>query len=202
VPTSCALLAGAALGLIAVAGCGSRPDNAAPRATATTTTTATATATVTATAQSQSPSPRVTTAACGTSQVRLRLLPGGGAAGSSYFTLRMTNTSAARACTTNGFGGVSLVGSAAGKPIGAPADRTQSGTARRVLLQPGQHADATLREVQAGDYPAATCHPVRAAGVRVYPPGETHSTFLAHVTTACSAAGVHLLSLTPYAASH
>ena len=197
-PTSRRLLAGATLGLLALTGCGSQQGGeAGTRATATVT--ATTTATVTATGPAQSPQPSSTVSPCRTTHLRFRLLPGEGAAGSTYFTLRMTNAGVSP-CRTRGFGGVSLVASPHGEPLGAPADRTQPGTARPVVLPPGKHADATLREVHAENYPSGKCHPTPATGLRVYPPDETRSAYVAHATTACGASAVHLLSLTPYAA--
>jgi predicted small lipoprotein YifL len=138
-------------------------------------------------------------APCRTADLRVTLGPGDGAAGSVYYPLRLTNTSG-HACRTGGFGGVSLVSTAAGQPIGAPADRTQSGNAKPLVLRPGAHAEAALRVVNAESYPPGKCHPAQATGLRIYPPNETHSTFVKHRTTACSSATVHLLSLTPYKA--
>jgi hypothetical protein len=116
-----------------------------------------------------------------------------------YYALRVKNTSG-HPCRTGGFGGVSLVTSPTGQPIGAPADRTQRGKARPILLDSGQRAYATLRVVDAGNYSASKCHPVHAKGLRVYPPNETHSGFVKHSATACTSTRVHLLSLTPYQA--
>ena len=100
----------------------------------------------------------------------------------------MTNTSADRPCSTGGFGGVSLVGGAARQPIGAPADRTGAGNARRVVLKPGGHADATLRVADAENYPADKCHPSPTHGLRVYPPNETQSVYVGQTRLAASAA--------------
>jgi hypothetical protein len=105
-----------------------------------------------------------------------------------------------RPCRTGGFGGVSLVASANGQPIGAPADRTQQGSVRRIVLQPGQVAAATIQQTNAENFSTAKCMPKPAAGFRVYPPNETHSAFVAHKTTACGSAKVHLLALRPYQA--
>jgi len=136
-------------------------------------------------------------AACRTTDVRVALGPGEGAAGSTYYPLRLTNTSG-HPCRTGGFGGVSLVSSATGKPIGAPADRTKRGQAKPIALDSGQRAEATLRVVNAENYPTGKCQPVQAKGFRVYPPNETHSAFVKHPTTGCRSGKVHLLSLTPY----
>ena len=46
----------------------------------------------------------------------------------------------------------------------------------------------------AGNYDAADCQPSAADGLRIYPPGETHSLFIATTDyTACLDAGVHLI---------
>jgi hypothetical protein len=85
-----------------------------------------------------------------------------------------------------------------GAPIGAPADRIQRGAARPITLQPGDRAEATLRETSAENYPKSRCRPVQAKGLRVYPPNETRSAYVRHATTACRSGAVHLLSLAPY----
>jgi hypothetical protein len=202
VPTSRRLLAGSVLGLLAVTGCGSQQSgDAGPRATATVTATTTATVTATATAEPSTPASSAAAAPCRTGHLRFRLLPGEGAAGSTYFTLRMTNVSSLP-CGTRGFGGVSLVTSPHGQPIGAPADRVHRGAAKAVVLQPGGHADAVLREVNAENYPSARCRPTPTTGLRVYPPDETRSAYVPHATRACRAPSVHLLTLAPYVSSH
>ena len=107
----------------------------------------------------------------------MSLSDGEGAAGSTFYSVRLTNSSDSP-CRTGGFGGVSLVG-AAGKQIGAPADRTAKDTVTRITLRPGRAAEATLQVATAENFPAGRCRPARAKGFRVYPPDETHSVFLA-----------------------
>ena len=136
-------------------------------------------------------------ARCTTRDLRVSLSRGEGAAGSTYFDLTLTNTSA-HPCRTGGFGGVSLVGGGNGTQIGAPADRTQTGKVRAITLRPGGRATATLRETSAENYPPARCRPAPAEGFRVYPPNETRAAYVAHGSTGCRNAKVHLLSLAPY----
>ena len=138
-------------------------------------------------------------AGCRAADLQVSLGPGEGAAGSTYYPLRLKNTSG-HPCRTGGFGGVSLVASATGQPIGAPADRTKRGQAKPLVLESGQRAHATLQVVNAANFPTGTCHPMQAKGFRVYPPNETQSAFVKHPTTACHNAKVHLLILTPYQA--
>lgn len=117
---------------------------------------------------------------------------GGGAAGSVYMKLDLTNTGAGP-CVLRGFPGVSPVAHAAGAPMGAPAVRDTTSPVTDVLLAPGQTGSAVLRYTQARNY--MHCTPANAAGYRIYPPEETESLFLPQPTTACSNASVTLLTI-------
>jgi uncharacterized cupredoxin-like copper-binding protein len=117
---------------------------------------------------------------------------GGGAAGSVYMKLNLTNTGS-EACVLRGFAGVSLAADAAGAPIGAPAIRDEATAPANVLLAPGQSGSAVLRYTQAGNYPE--CTRVDAAGYRIYPPEDTASLFLPQPTKACSNTEITLLSI-------
>ena len=101
---------------------------------------------------------------------------GGGAAGSVYMQLILTN-SGTEPCLLKGFAGVSLTAGADGEPIGAAATRDDSTPATDVMLAPGKAGAATLRYTQAANYPDCTRTP--AAGFRVYPPNDTASLFIA-----------------------
>lgn len=117
--------------------------------------------------------------------------PGGGAAGSVYRTLALTNASD-QECTLDGFPGVSFV-DAAGAQIGAPADRDGSASIL-VSLAPGASTTTTLRQTNAQNY-GADCGLTTAAGLRVYPPGATDSLVLPQQVSACSAASVVLMTV-------
>ncbi len=122
---------------------------------------------------------------------------GGGAAGSLYARLVLHNTSAT-ACLTGGYAGVSYTGAPQRSQIGAAADWTDLNQARTLLLPPGGRALATLREVDAGNYPPRLCRPQTTSGLRVYPPNQTTARFLPQHTLGCRNPAVHLLSLTPF----
>src|SRR6476661_7981790 len=122
---------------------------------------------------------------------------GGGAAGSVYMQLLLTN-SGAEPCRLVGFAGVSLTAGADGEPIGAAATRDDSTPGADVLLAPGQAGTATLRYTQAGNYPNCTRTP--AAGFRVYPPEDTASLFVAAPKDACTEAGINLLTIAAFTA--
>ena len=117
---------------------------------------------------------------------------GGGAAGSVYMQLLLTN-SGAETCLLRGFPGVSLTAGAASEPIGAPAKRDDTKPVADVVLAPGQTGSATLRYTQAANYP--DCDRTPAAGFRIYPPEDTASLFLPEQREACSNASVTLLSV-------
>ncbi|WP_181038586.1 DUF4232 domain-containing protein [Arthrobacter sp. ZGTC131] len=117
---------------------------------------------------------------------------GGGAAGSVYMELILTNTGQA-SCQLKGFAGVSLTSGPNGQPIGAPAQRETSVPVGDVLLAPGKSGTAVLRYTQAGNYP--DCVKAPAAGFRVYPPEDTASLFVARPSDACSNASIELLSI-------
>ncbi|MCX6499159.1 MAG: DUF4232 domain-containing protein [Arthrobacter sp.] len=122
---------------------------------------------------------------------------GGGAAGSVYMKLILTN-SGAEPCLLKGFAGVSLTTGATGDPIGAAATRDDSTPVADVLLAPGKAGTAILRYTQAGNYQGCTRTP--AAGFRVYPPEDTASLFVADTKDACTEPGINLLTIGAFAA--
>ena len=125
--------------------------------------------------------------------VWLKVETGGGAAGSFYYKLEFTNLSPS-ACTLSGYPGVSAV-DLHGHQIGAPARRERFHAPRTVRLASDASAVAVLRVTDAGNYRAASCHGTLAAGVRVYPPGETRSRIVPFPFSACSQTTVHILAV-------
>ncbi|MGW9415467.1 DUF4232 domain-containing protein [Arthrobacter cupressi] len=123
---------------------------------------------------------------------------GGGAAGSVYQKLILTN-SGTTPCILKGYPGVSLVTGPTAGPIGAPADRDTTKAPVELLLQPGESGAAVLRYTQAGLYP--DCTHAAAAGFRIYPPEDTGSVFIAQQHEACSNASVKLLTIQAFQAN-
>lgn len=117
---------------------------------------------------------------------------GGGAAGSVYMQLILTN-SGTEPCLLKGYAGVSLTAGADGEPIGAAATRDDSTPVSDVMLAPGKAGSATLRYTQAANYPDCTRTP--AAGFRVYPPDDTASLFVAQQLDACTNTEINLLTV-------
>jgi hypothetical protein len=136
-------------------------------------------------------------ARCPSSHLKVSLATSEGAAGSTYDTLRLTNTGTA-SCTLHGYPGISLVGHGNGTQIGAAADRDHSVAPTTVLIRPGGSTTFVVRLVQAGNYPRSTCLPSAADGFRVYPPGSTAALYLPlKAATGCAEASVHLLTVRP-----
>jgi hypothetical protein len=144
----------------------------------------------TTSAAAQTATPRCTTAGLA---VWLGVGPGGVAAGSTSYPLELTNVSG-RTCHLLGFPGVSAV--AGGAQAGSAAGRDSSVPARTVTLKPGAGAHAVLRIADVSAFPPATCRPVRAAGLRVYPPGAFRSAVVPFRFRACSRKGPVFLDVT------
>jgi hypothetical protein len=113
---------------------------------------------------------------------------GGGAAGSVYLTLILTNTSG-QPCEINGYPGVSLVGN--GAQLGAAAVRDDTKPGAAFSLAPGARAAAELQYNQPGKYP--NCTQVQADGIKVFPPNSLNSMTVARPMTACSNTDLDLL---------
>ena len=121
-----------------------------------------------------------------------------GAAGSTYYPLNFTNTSA-KACEMYGYPGVSFVtaGSGAGKQIGAAALRSTAFTKLAVRLAPGGSAHAWLKVTGRPTTPHSTCNPVTADWLKVYPPEETVAGYVSQTFSACGSASAPLLAILP-----
>jgi Domain of unknown function (DUF4232) len=131
---------------------------------------------------------------CATSGLVLWLnTAGNGAAGSVYYNLYFTNLSG-RPCTLKGYPRVSAV-DLGGHRIGATASRETDKQPALVTLGRGVTATAVLRIVQAGNFPAAGCVAVTAAGLRVFPPGQSTSKVIPFPFQACSRAGQRVLAV-------
>jgi hypothetical protein len=139
-------------------------------------------------------------AACGTASLQLTVdaSQADSGAGSTYYPLDFTNTSAA-SCQLYGYPGVSFVTTpaSAGRQIGAAARRGSAFPKVTVTLAPGQTAHAWLKVAEAGNYPSSTCRPATAGGLRVYPPGQTAAGYVSHRFSACSSASAALLTVLP-----
>jgi Domain of unknown function (DUF4232) len=120
---------------------------------------------------------------------------GNGAAGSTYYDLQFTNLSGT-SCQLTGFPGVSAVG-LTGSQVGLAARRSLPGEAVAVRLAPGATSTAIIQLTDAGNFPSSDCHEVRAAGLRVYPPGATASKLIPYPFEACSSSRATFLHVRP-----
>lgn len=199
------LCAGAALAATltataTLAGCGTN----APAGTAPSTVTTTVTTTPT-TSPTTGPSTSATTATtatsgpastgagsssgaapCASGQLAASLGAPQGAAGSVVRALVLTNTGT-KACTLQGFPGVSYVTGSRNTQVGAAAVRVGP-RGSVVRLAPGGSAQAPVAFARTGAFDAAECRPVAVTGLRVYPPGLRSSLVVAAPGTGCAGA--------------
>jgi hypothetical protein len=110
-----------------------------------------------------------------------------GAAGSVTYNIEFTNLST-HTCTLGGYPGVSAV-SLGSRQLGTSASRDTARRPHTVSLPPGHTRSASLRIVDAGNFPASSCHPVTAAGIRVFPPNQTVAKVIPFPFAACSRSG-------------
>jgi hypothetical protein len=116
----------------------------------------------------------------------LKLSFGGGdsAAGTAYRALVFTNKGS-RTCTIQGFPGVSYVTGDDGHQVGPAAYRTgEKGPV--VTLKPGGAAFSDIGFVQVRNFDPAVCKPTEVRGLRIYPPHEYNSMFIAAPGTGCA----------------
>lgn len=121
---------------------------------------------------------------CKSAELSLAVQGGEGAAGTVYRKLVFTNTSK-RTCTMQGFPGVSYVAGADGHQVG-PAAYRDGAKGAAVTVAPGGSAVAPVGFVNVRNYDAAVCKPTPVRGLRVYPPQETASMFVAMDGLGCA----------------
>ena len=135
--------------------------------------------------------------ACATSGLVIWInTTGNGTAGSIYYTLEFTNLSG-HACTLSGYPGVSAV-DLSGHQLGSAGGRDNFAAAHTVTLAASggrQTAKATLRIVEAGNFPSSACGMTTAAGIRVYPPNQRASKVVPFPFSACSHTGPTILQV-------
>jgi hypothetical protein len=137
-----------------------------------------------------------------------------GTAGSNYYHLNLTNLSAG-SCTLYGYPGVSAI-TQAGIQLGSAAARDDEHAVSKITLTSARsargletstsHNTATivLQITDTGNYSPASCVPITAAGLRVYPPGQTESTVVPYPFVACAKPGprfLHVESVQRYVAT-
>ncbi|MFB9449370.1 DUF4232 domain-containing protein [Dactylosporangium vinaceum] len=192
--------------LAAAAGCGGGDGTAAAPAASGAPTTPVA-GSAAASGQSTGPAPSASAGGGGDVTNRCRHggitfkvqdAPGGGAAGSQYLWIVLTNPSS-RACTLYGYPGVSWVTGDGGQQVNQPAERDTGVEPKQVKLESGQSAHVQVRSPQPGNFGDA-CKPVDVRGYRVYLPDETAADFVPSPQRVCSADGVGRAQVGPVVA--
>ena len=181
------VIAAAALASVAVlaAACGSSSPSATPTKTVTVTASPSAPASSSPGTATGTPAAPGGTAPCPTRSLGLKPGLSQGAAGSVYQVLDFTNISNVT-CTLYGYPGVALAGGQPVTQVGLAAREDPTTPRKLVTLAPGQVANALLRIVDALNYPASKCGPVKTQWIQVYPPNQTTPVFLSYATTGCT----------------
>lgn len=121
----------------------------------------------------------VAPAACTSNHTRVWFgEPGDGATGHVYYQLEFSNIGHTN-CSLYGYPGVSAV-DIHGNQVGKPA--SHSGGRLLVSLAPGETAHVVLAVTQAG---FVCSHPVKAAELKVFAPGQTHPQLVPLATEGC-----------------
>jgi Protein of unknown function (DUF4232) len=132
---------------------------------------------------------------CATAQLSVKFVnQPNGAAGTIYYPIRFTNKGT-HACTLRGYPGVSAVTSA-GTQIGKSASRSGTGV-KTVTIAPKKTASTMVGFVHTANFPASTCKPVTARGLRIIPPNQTTSVTIKRKFSACSGTSVNFLVVLP-----
>jgi hypothetical protein len=135
---------------------------------------------------------------CAASALQVWLgLPGDGYTGGTAYQLELSNVSG-RTCTLYGFPGVSAIGTN-GRQMGRAAQRDYADPARLVTLGRGATAHVLLRITNVANFPAASCQPATAVGLRVYPPNAFRSVVVPFTFRGCQKGGAYLFVRTTVA---
>lgn len=137
---------------------------------------------------------RGTTSSCATSALKVSLGPANGAAGTVFYPLNFVNTGKL-GCTLRGYPGVSAVTSS-GKQIGSAASQISS-SYKTITLLPGKSASAPVGIVETGNFSPSQCAPVTAAGLKVFPPGQSKAVTINKTFSTCSSTTVISLTVRP-----
>jgi hypothetical protein len=141
---------------------------------------------------------------CATAQLTGSIADGGGgaSAGAQRVAIVLRNTGA-RACTLQGWPGVSFVGGGNGTQIGNAATLDRATPHPTLSIRPGGEVQAIVTVEAAGNWDSATCHPRVTDGFRVIPPGSRQSLFVGasgSLFESCASTSVHQLTTSAIAA--
>lgn len=190
-----ALTGAALLATVAFAACGDDDDSDATNTPATTATSPAETRSPEATATRPAPTvPQATQPAptdspgggaaplCATDDLELSVLPAGGAAGTHFVALSVSNASGSD-CAMVGYPGVSLT-DASGNIQGEPAERNPAVGAETIVIAPGESAHAMVGLPNYQNFPAGECEGP-SVNLMMYPPEETVPILVSFEDYAC-----------------
>ena len=132
-------------------------------------------------------------AGCLTSALRATLGAAQGTAGSAYQVIVLANRSG-RTCALYGYPGVSFVSGVGGSQIGKDAARDRTVPPKVVTLAPGQSGSFALRVVDTGALPAASCDPVTANWLEIFPPENAAALYVGYTARACASKTASILT--------
>jgi hypothetical protein len=132
-------------------------------------------------------------AGCLTSALRATLGASQGTAGSAYQVIVLANRSG-KTCALYGYPGVSFVSGVGGSQIGKDAARDRSTAPKVVTLAPGQSGSFALRVADAAALPAASCEPVTAHWLKIFPPENTAALYVGYTAHACASKTATILT--------
>jgi hypothetical protein len=132
-------------------------------------------------------------AGCLTSALRASLGTAQGTAGSAYQVIILANVSG-KTCALYGYPGVSFVSGVGGSQIGKDAARDRTTAPKVVTLAPGHSGSFALRVVDAAALPAASCDPVTANWLKIFPPENTAALYVGYTAHACASKTASILT--------
>jgi hypothetical protein len=135
-----------------------------------------------------------TVKSCLTRDLKVSLGPANGTAGTTFYPLQFLNAGKT-SCTLSGYPGVSAVTSS-GKQIGNPASRNKA-KFQTVTLAPGKQRNASVGIVDTGNFDPSACAPVKAAGLKIFPPNQSKSVTIKKTFSTCSSTTTNSLQVGP-----
>jgi hypothetical protein len=199
-PSAPLAIAGLAIAGIALTACGSSTPPASSPSSPAVTSAPAATTPAAASSPAATPTPTPSTSAPPQAAGCLsRYLHGAtglsqGTAGSIYVVITFKNLNNAP-CTLYGFPGVALATGTPVTDIGQPSTEDPTSARELVTLQPGGFANATLRVVEAGNFPTSVCTVVNTTWLAVIPPNQRVPLYIPFKSQACKGSA-KLLSVT------
>lgn len=121
-------------------------------------------------------------AVCATGDLDVALVNGGGAAGTHFQVINLTNEGDSD-CVIEGYPGLSLV-DAAGTQVGPAAERNDAIPTEAIVLAPGESAHAMAGFPNWQNFDEGVCA-AESTDLKIFPPGEFEAILLPYEDRAC-----------------